>query len=249
MTHSPTDQTPPDVSVAAAKPRRDVYFVTGTDTDVGKTVVSCALLARAALLERSCFGVKPITAGCSVDAAGKLVSDDAARMQAYATLALDPMLAAPVRLPSPCSPHLAAAEVGTSLRAERIVGQVRAALATRAELVIVEGAGGWRVPINGRETVADIAKQLQKPVILVVRLRLGCLNHALLSVEAIQRDGLPLAGWVATVLDETQDRAQLDAQRQSLAERIRAPFLGLLPYQAELDVAALAAAIRLPDEA
>jgi dethiobiotin synthetase len=249
VTHPSASETPFSTTPIAAVPRRQVYFIAGTDTDVGKTAVSCALLARAALLGRSAYGVKPITAGCSLDASGGLISDDAERLHRYATLSIDPMLRAPVRLPSPLSPHLAAAEIGISLRAERITGQVRAALTTRADLVVVEGAGGWRVPINARETVADIAKQLQKPVILVVRMRLGCLNHALLTIEAIVRDGLPLAGWVATVLDGDQDEDYIEAQRLSLVERVRAPFLGLLPYQAVPDIAQFATLIRLPDEA
>ncbi len=232
------------------KPRQ-VFFVAGTDTDVGKTVVSCTLLARAKLLGLSAFGVKPITAGCDTEIVnGKevLVSGDAARMSEHARVAIDPMLIAPIRLPSPISPHLAAAEVGVSLRAERVVGQVRAALSTRADLVIVEGAGGWRVPINARETVADIARILQKPVILVVRIRLGCLNHALLTAEAIRRDGLQLAGWVATVLDDDQTAGMIDAQCTSLAERLQVPCLGVLPFQKSLDVNTLATLIRLPDE-
>lgn len=240
------------VSAPQVPKLRQVFFVAGTDTDVGKTVVSCVLLARAKLLGLSAFGVKPITAGCHTEIVnGKevLVSGDAARMSEQASVAVDPMLIAPIRLPSPVSPHLAAAEVGVSLRAERVVGQVRAALSTRADLVIVEGAGGWRVPINARETVADIARLLQKPVILVVRIRLGCLNHALLTAEAIRRDGLPLAGWVATVLDTDQSAEMIDAQCTSLAERLNAPFLGILPFQATVDVNALATLIRLPDEA
>lgn len=230
---------------------RQVYFVTGTDTDVGKTVVSCALLARAKLLGRSAFGIKPITAGCQIEHInGKdvLISGDAAKMSEYATVAIDPMLTAPIRLPLPISPHLAAADVGVSLRAERVVGQVRAALSTRADVVIVEGAGGWRVPINARETLADVAKALQKPVILVVRIRLGCLNHALLTAEAIRRDGLQLAGWVATVLDTEQSAEMIDAQCTSLAERLQTPFLGVIPFQQEVDVETLATLIRLPDE-
>ncbi|HEY4713805.1 MAG TPA: dethiobiotin synthase, partial [Aquirhabdus sp.] len=165
----------------------------------------------------------------------------------HASVVIDPMLIAPIRLPLPISPHLAAEDVGVNLRAERIVGQVRAALSTRADLVIVEGAGGWRVPINARETVADIARLLQKPVILVVRIRLGCLNHALLTAEAIRRDGLLLAGWVATVLDDEQTAEMIDAQCMSLAERLNAPCLGVLPFQKTLDVNVLATLIKLPD--
>lgn len=241
-----------DTILAPKMPKlRQVFFVAGTDTDVGKTVVSCVLLARAKMLGLSAFGVKPITAGCHTEIVnGKevLISGDAARMSEHASVVIDPMLQAPIRLPLPISPHLAAADVGMSLRAERVVGQVRAALSTRADLVIVEGAGGWRVPINARETVADVARLLQKPVILVVRIRLGCLNHALLTAEAIRRDGLQLAGWVATVLDDEQTAEMIDAQCTSLAERLNAPCLGILPFQQILDVNALAALIRLPTE-
>ncbi|MDE2421929.1 MAG: dethiobiotin synthase [Gammaproteobacteria bacterium] len=240
------------VSIPVQKPnRRDVFFIAGTDTDVGKTAVSCTLLARARLLGLSAFGIKPITAGCRTEVQhGKevLVSDDAARMSAQASIVLDPMLLAPIRLPLPISPHLAAADAGVTLRAERVVGQVRAALSTRADFVVVEGAGGWRVPINARETVADVARLLQKPVILVVRIRLGCLNHALLTAEAIRRDGLALAGWVATVLDDEQSTDAIQAQCTSLDERLRVPCLGVLPFQEVLDIEALAAQIRLPHE-
>jgi dethiobiotin synthetase len=232
------------------KPRY-FFFIAGTDTDVGKTVVSCTLLARARLLGLSAFGVKPITAGCQtqiLNDKAELVSDDAERMNEQASIKLDPMLLAPIRLPLPISPHLAAADAGVTLRAERVVGQVRAALSTRADLVLVEGAGGWRVPINARETVADIARILQKPVILVVRIRLGCLNHALLSAEAIRRDGLILAGWVATVLDAEQSSDAIHAQCTSLIERLHSPCLGILPFQAVLDIEALATQIRLPHE-
>ena len=231
--------------------RRDVFFIAGTDTDVGKTAVSCTLLARARFLGLSAFGIKPITAGCRTEVLnGKnvLVSDDAARMSAQASVVLDPMLLAPIRLPLPISPHLAAADAGVTLRAERVVGQVRAALSTRADFVVVEGAGGWRVPINARETVADVARLLQKPVILVVRIRLGCLNHALLTAEAIRRDGLELAGWVATVLDDEQSSDAIQAQCASLAERLHAPCLGILPFQDVLNVDELAMQIRLPYE-
>jgi dethiobiotin synthetase len=232
------------------KPRH-VFFIAGTDTDVGKTVVSCTLLARARLSGLSAFGVKPITAGCQTQIINDktvLISDDAARMNEQASIKLDPMLLAPIRLPLPISPHLAAADAGVTLRAERVIGQVRAALSTRADFVVVEGAGGWRVPINARETVADIARLLQKPVILVVRIRLGCLNHALLSAEAIRRDGLILAGWVATVLDAEQSAYAIDAQCSSLAERLQAPCLGVLPFQDVLDIEQLATLIRLPHE-
>jgi dethiobiotin synthetase len=240
------------VSIPVQKPnRRDVFFIAGTDTDVGKTAVSCTLLARARILGLSAFGIKPITAGCRSEVLnGKevLVSDDAARMSAQASVVLDPMLLAPIRLPLPISPHLAAADAGVTLRAERVVGQVRAALSTRADFVVVEGAGGWRVPINARETVADVARLLQKPVILVVRIRLGCLNHALLTAEAIRRDGLELAGWVATVLDDEQSLDAIQAQGASLNDRLHAPCLGVLPFQPVLNIDELATQIRLPHE-
>jgi dethiobiotin synthetase len=137
----------------------------------------------------------------------------------------------PIALRAPLSPHLAAARDGVRVRAAQVTGLVRGAMAqARADLVLVEGAGGWRVPLNERETLADVAAELALPVILVVGLRLGCLNHALLTAEAIRRDGLVLAGWIGNAIDP-----QMLAREENvatLAAALDAPLLGVLPHAA-----------------
>ncbi|HHX82361.1 MAG TPA: dethiobiotin synthase, partial [Pseudomonadaceae bacterium] len=173
------------------------YFITGTDTDCGKTLVACALLRAAARAGYSTIGMKPVAAGATPGPDG-LRNDDALRLQRAATLALPYEQVNPVCLSEAVSPHLAAAQAGTRIQVQRLAGFCQGVLMKRADLTLIEGAGGWRVPLNDREFLSDLPKGLQLPVILVVGLRLGCLNHALLSAEAIVRDGLQLAAWVST---------------------------------------------------
>lgn len=225
---------------------RHAYFVTGTDTDVGKTFVSSLLLARASSQGYDCFAIKPISAGCSTDASGSLQSDDAQCLQQYASIKLVEELLAPIKLPAATSPHIAAAQVGERLQAGRVVGHIRAGLSTRASRILVEGAGGWRVPINMQECISDVAKQLRLPVILVVGIRLGCLNHALLTAELIMRDGLPLAGWVANCLHA--EEPFMAEQIETLTKKLSAPCLGIVPYAANGQVADLIDSIRWPSE-
>lgn len=235
--------------VVAATPKRiprQVYFITGTDTDVGKTTVTAALLQRANQQGWRCFGVKPVSAGCQQDDAGVWQSSDAQQISAAASIALHPDLLAPIRLPLPVSPHLAAQAAGVNLSVSRLAGLVRGALSTPATHVLIEGAGGWDVPINPRETLADLAKVLQFPVILVVGMRLGCLNHALLTARAIRQDGLQLAGWVANTIDP--DMLLLDAQIETLQQRLNAPCLGVLPYAPDQTVEQRATLLRWPQE-
>lgn len=231
------------MSIATA---RQAYFVTGTDTDVGKTFVSSLLLARARAQGLDCFAIKPISAGCSRDEAGDLISEDARCLQQYASVNLIEELVAPIKLPAATSPHIAAAQVGERLQASRVVGHIRAGMSTRASRILVEGAGGWRVPINVQECISDVAKQLRLPVILVVGIRLGCLNHALLTAELIMRDGLPLAGWVANCLHA--DESFVAEQIETLEKKLSAPCLGVIPHQADSNVTALIDCIRWPSE-
>lgn len=244
--NDPNPMTQAPVNTAKRLPRQ-VYFVSGTDTDVGKTTVSAALLARAAAQGHRCFAIKPVSAGCVADDNQQLISPDAAQLQAQASVALHPDSAAPIRLHAAIAPHLAAQLEGTHLQANRIVGLLRGGLSTPASHVLIEGAGGWRVPLNARETLADVAKALQYPVILVVAIRLGCLNHALLSAEAIIRDGLTLAGWVANCTDPTQ--LVIEAQIDTLKALLPAPCLGVLPYDPHATAAQRAAQVRWPQEA
>lgn len=234
------------MSDAAVRPKRQVYFVAGTDTDVGKTQICAALLAGATAQGHRCFGIKPITAGCQQDASGQWVSADAEQLNAAASVKLHPDFLAPIKLPLPVSPHLAAQDAGMTLNAQRIAGLVRGALSTPATHVLVEGAGGWRVPINSRESMADLAKALQLPVILVVGIRLGCINHAWLTAEVLMRDGLRLAGWVANIVDP--NTALADAQIETLQQLLPAPCLGVVPFDSAATAESRAAFLQWPAE-
>ncbi len=202
-------------------------FVTGTDTEVGKTLVSAGLLHLAGRQGLSTLGLKPVAAGCEPGAAG-LRNADAELLRREMTLDLPYEQVNPVALAEPVAPHIAAARAGRRVSVERLAGICRGALARGADLALIEGAGGWRVPLNERETLADLARTLNCRVILVVGLRLGCINHALLSAEAILRDGLQLCGWVANTVDPGM--AVADEVVDSLLRRLPAPCLGRLPW-------------------
>ena len=170
-------------------------FVVGTDTGVGKTLVAAALLHRLASQHARVVGMKPVAAGAVRDGDG-WVSEDAQALRAASTLRVPATLDNPVLLPDALSPHLAAQRAGRRIELAPLVAAFRA-LQQQADAVVVEGAGGFLVPLNDELTGADLAQALDLPLLLVVGLRLGCLNHALLTAEAIGRRGLRLAGWVA----------------------------------------------------
>lgn len=201
------------------------FFVTGTDTGVGKTQVAVALLQAAADQGLSTAALKPLAAGCEVTPDG-LRNDDALQLQAVVNPPLMYEQINPVAFEPAIAPHIAALESRRAISVSRLEGYCRGVLG-QADFTLVEGAGGWRVPLNPAETLADLARALGLPVILVVGVRLGCLNHALLTAEAIARDGLPLAGWVANTLDPDMDR--LGENIDALGQRLRAPCLGVVP--------------------
>ena len=203
------------------------FFVAGTDTDAGKTLVACALLAQARAQGLTTAAVKPVAAGCEQTSEG-LRNDDALQLMAQCTLPLYYEQVNPVAFEAPIAPHIAAQQLGRRLQVDPLAGFSRGVLAQGANLTVIEGAGGWRVPLNSRETLADLAKALNVPVILVVGMRLGCINHALLTVEAIARDGLPLAGWVANRIDPNM--AMFEQNLATLEQRIQAPLLGVVPH-------------------
>lgn len=206
---------------------RYAFFVAGTDTGAGKTLVAAALLAAAARRGLRTVGVKPVASGC-YRVAGELRNDDALMLARAMSEPLDYALVNPVALEPAIAPHIALAEAGLSLGAADLAARCGPALASAAEFAVVEGAGGWRVPLNAHETLADTAAALALPVILVVAMRLGCINHALLSAEAIRRDGLRLAGWVANYVDPSMDRP---AENLATLERwLPAPLLGTIPH-------------------
>lgn len=204
------------------------YFVTGTDTDVGKTYICRTLLEKAMLAGHQCFGIKPVTAGCTLDANNNYISDDANQLAQVSSVQLHSSYLAPIKLTTACSPHIAAAIDGQNLLASRITGLLRGALSTPASHVLIEGAGGWLTPLNGQETLADVASQLGLPVLLVVDIKLGCLNHALLTAQAIQQSGLTLAGWIA---NETHENTPFFTEQvNTLVNKIPAKNLGIVKY-------------------
>lgn len=211
-------------------------FVTGTDTGVGKTRVSTALLHALAKHHGRVVGMKPVAAGTEL-INGVQANEDVLALRAASTCAVPPELDNPVLLPDPVSPHIAAARAGVRIDIAHIVDCHRT-LATLADAVVVEGAGGFLVPLSTTETGADLAQALSLPVLLVVGLRLGCLNHALLTAEAIRARGLTLAGWVANHVDSA-----MLAQGDNIAflqQTLQAPLLATFPHQATPDPRALA---------
>ncbi len=210
------------------------WFVTGTDTGVGKTAISCALLAAAAQAGLRTAAIKPVAAGCEADG----TNEDGLALQAVITEAMDYSQVNPVALREAIAPHIAAHNEGKRLQATRLAGLCRGVMLGGADFVLIEGAGGWRVPINPRETMADLARELGVGVVLVVGMQLGCINHALLTAEAIRRDGLRLAAWVANQPGPRMPRHEenVDTLRQMLG----APLLGDVPFQSQLDAKQLA---------
>ncbi|MGU3628405.1 dethiobiotin synthase [Comamonas sp. C24C] len=210
-------------------------FVTGTDTGVGKTLASCALLHALAAHHSRVAGMKAVAAGADPDGQGGWVNEDTVALRAASTLAVPAALDNPVLLPDPMSPHIAARRAGVEVTLAPILDAYRQ-LAAQADAVVVEGAGGWRVPLSETLCIADLAVALQLPVVLVVGLKLGCLNHAVLTAEAIRAAGLPLAGWVASRVEPQMlvPEENMDWLRNQLG-RLGAPLLADIPWQANPD--------------
>lgn len=214
-------------------------FVTGTDTEVGKTEITLGLMSALRATGRSVLGMKPIASGCETTSAG-LRNPDALRIAAACSRAVDYGLVNPYAFEPAVAPHLAAAQVGVEIRFGKIVDSFRA-LSAREDVTVVEGAGGWRVPLGPDGDLADLAVALGLPVVLVVGLRLGCINHALLTVESILGRGLTLAGWVANSVDPAM--ALREANIATLRGAIDAPCLGVVPWMENPDTAAVAACL------
>ncbi|MBI5889655.1 MAG: dethiobiotin synthase [Nitrosomonadales bacterium] len=204
------------------------YFITGTDTGVGKTLVSCALLHAFAAQGKRVAGFKPVAAGCDEDDH----NEDAKRLRAASSIQATYGQINPYCFAHAIAPHLAARHAGSRIDFSRILASYRE-LAGQTDEVVVEGAGGFCVPLNEKQDSADLAKQLDLPVIVVVGMRLGCLNHALLTLRAIADYQLECAGWVANVLDAGMPALQENIA--ALRERIAAPLLGVIPHMAAPD--------------
>lgn len=204
------------------------YFVTGTDTGVGKTLVSCALLQAFAAQGKRVAGFKPVAAGCDDDDR----NEDAKLLRESGNVQVTYGQVNPYCFSHAIAPHLAARHAGVCIELERILTSYHE-LAKQADEVVVEGAGGFCVPLNEKQDSADLAREISLPVILVVGMRLGCLNHALLTLRAIADYKLECAGWVANVLDTEMQGLQENIG--TLRERIVAPLLGVIPHMAEPD--------------
>ena len=207
------------------------FFITATDTDAGKTRVAAGVLHVLAARGHTTAAMKPVSAGCHETTQG-LRNEDALILQRQATLALPYEHVNPYAYAPMMAPHIAAARSGQLIDIDHIK-KIFDDVARRVDYVIVEGAGGWQVPINEHETMANVAQALALPIILVVGMRLGCLNHALLSVESIAHHRLPLAGWVANT--RFIGVAALQHNIEALRVRINAPLLGVVPYLENVD--------------
>lgn len=214
------------------------YFVTGTDTGVGKTLISCALLHGFAAQGKLVAGMKPVAAGCNTDNQ----NEDALQLLAAGNVAVSYGLINPYCFRPAIAPHIAAQHDGIEIRFARITESYKK-LAALADEVIVEGAGGLLVPLNAQQDNADLAQELGLSIILVVGVRLGCLNHALLTVEAIATRGLTLSGWVANVIDAGMMLAEENVT--ALQRRIAAPLLGVVPYLPRADARVAAGQLHL----
>ncbi|TAM22505.1 MAG: dethiobiotin synthase [Rhodanobacter sp.] len=219
------------------------FFIAGTDTGIGKTHASCTLLHALRAAGQVACGMKPVASGCMETADG-LRNEDALALLAAGSAPLPYARVNPVALRDPLSPHLAAAHEGVTIALPPLRAAFDA-LCAEHDAVVVEGVGGWRVPLAPGLFASDIARAWQLPVILVVGLRLGCLSHALLTAEAIVADGRPLLGWVGNRIDPSMDAP--DENIATLRELLPAPCLGILPHgvapaqaASSLDLAALA---------
>ncbi|QOR39360.1 dethiobiotin synthase [Billgrantia diversa] len=206
------------------------YFVTGTDTDAGKTLVTAGMLALARSRGLTTLGLKPIASGCRRTEAG-LRNDDALALLARSVPSVFYEQVNPFAFEPAIAPHLAAAQASVNIDLAQLYEHVAPLLDEPRDLVLIEGAGGWRVPLNDSEDLTGLALHLHLPVILVVGLKLGCLNHARLTAEAIRADGGRLAGWVGNLLDADFARdASLYADNLATLQRtLGAPCLGVVP--------------------
>lgn len=211
----------------------NAFFITGTDTDVGKTTVAAGLLCAARRQGFSTLAIKPVASGCDVTAQG-LRNSDALALAQQSSIKLPYAQINPFAFAPAIAPHLAAQQAGVKLDMATLQQACLQVVNQQADLTVIEGAGGWRVPISASQTMADLAKALQLPVILVVGVRLGCINHALLTAETIARDGLTLTGWIANCLDPTMPA--LADNLISLEQHLKSPCLAQVPWVADANI-------------
>lgn len=203
------------------------YFVTGTDTEIGKTFVTCQLLKAGASVGLKTLGYKPVSAGCElID--GIYSNEDARKIKAAGSIAAPLKQVNPIALLPPIAPHIAAQQAGVTITQEAIVEGYQQLQGYQADILLMEGAGGWKLPLGNNVWMPDVVKTLSLEVILVVGMRLGCLNHALLTADAILRDGLRLKGWVANQLDPSMP--VYTENLETLKDSMPAPLLAELTF-------------------
>jgi len=217
------------------------YYITGTDTGVGKSVGSATLLHALRARGLRAVGMKPVASGCELTSEG-LRNDDALLLQAASAPIPDYDDLNPYALPAPLAPELAAADAGVTITLDTIVAAY-ARLRAHADCVVVEGVGGWAAPLSATLDQADIVRALELPVVMVVGLRLGCLNHARLTARAIAADGANLIGWIANEIDP--DMARSDDNVALLQQRLHVPCWGRLPFRTPVEPARLAERLSL----
>lgn len=215
------------------------YFVTGTDTDVGKTWASVALMLALQARGRIVAGMKPVAAGCQWQQGG-WKNQDALLLQRYASLAVDYHHVNPYAFERPVSPHIACGDVQVSL--DIILAEFNH-LKVSSDCVVVEGAGGWLSPLGPDIDNENLAVALGLPVIVVVGMRLGCINHARLTIQAIRRADLPMAGWLAVQLES--DMQAFQSNLAYLQNRLGVPCLGVLPHVTSPDFLALSSFVNI----
>ena len=215
------------------------YFITGTDTNAGKTWATIALMRYFKQQGKSVAGMKPVASGCFMQD-GQLKNDDALLIQENASIKINYDLINPYAYELPVSPHIAG--INNPVKLATVVERFNA-LKELAEIVLVEGAGGWYAPLNESEGISDLAKALALPVIIVVAIRLGCINHAKLTWQAIQHSGIQCAGWVAVCVD--RNMLKPDENIRTIKTAMNVPLLGVLPYLASADFDLLASKLAL----
>lgn len=213
------------------------YFITGTDTDAGKTTLAAGFLYAAKQQQLSTLAMKPVASGCEMTKQG-LRNSDALALMAQSSIKLAYQVVNPYAFAPPIAPHLAAKEVGLELNVSDLYSAAQVILQEQADLTLIEGAGGWRVPLSNQAFLSDLAIALKLPVILVVGVKLGCINHAVLTAETIINDGLKLAGWVANGVDA--NCSCLEENLASLKQLMPAPCLGEVPYLEQASAKAVA---------
>lgn len=217
------------------------YFITGTDTEVGKTWCSVGLIAHLQQQGKTVVAMKPVASGCMHTAEG-LRNDDALKLQAQASVTLPYEQVNPYAFEPAIAPHIAASQAGVTLSLDAITDTFKQ-ICDKADITIVEGVGGWQVPLNETQNVSDLAHALKLPVILVVGLRLGCINHALLTAESIRAAGCKLVGWIGNSVDPQMQEQQDNIE--SIRQRVGVPLLGIIPHLDTLSPKAIADKITL----